>query len=64
MEVFTRWGDLVFKAGPILPNDPIQGWDGTFRDEPLNPGVYVYRMQILYGDGLIDNLSGDITIVR
>ena len=64
MEIFTRWGDLVFKAGPFDPNVPTLGWDGKFREENLNPGVYVYRIEIIHGDGLVEKRSGDITIVR
>ena len=64
MEVYTRWGELVFQKGPFDPNIPTEGWDGKFRGETLNPGVYVYRMNILYGDGLEDHLAGDVTIIR
>jgi gliding motility-associated-like protein len=64
LEVYTRWGDLVFRKTNFQPNDPSAGWDGTFRGEQLNPGVYVYRMEIIYGDDLRDNLAGDITIIR
>jgi gliding motility-associated-like protein len=64
MEVFTRWGDLVFRKEKFDPNDPDLGWDGTFKGDELNPGVYVYRIDILYGDGLRDQLAGDITIVK
>ncbi|HEY3386585.1 MAG TPA: gliding motility-associated C-terminal domain-containing protein, partial [Saprospiraceae bacterium] len=64
MEVYTRWGDLVFHKEHFDPNIPTEGWDGKFRGETLNPGVYVYRMNILYGDGLEDHLAGDVTIIR
>jgi gliding motility-associated-like protein len=64
LEVYDRWGDLVYKKEKFPPNDPTVGWDGKFGGEDLNPGVYVYRMEILYGDGLKDNLAGDVTIIR
>jgi gliding motility-associated-like protein len=65
MEVYTRWGDLVFRREHFDPNDPNLGWDGKFDGkEDLNPGVYVYRIAILYGDLLEEQLAGDITIVR
>ena len=54
----------MYKKDKFPPNDPSEGWDGKFAGEDLNPGVYVYRMEILYGDGLRDNLAGDITIIR
>ena len=64
MEIYTRWGDLVFRKADFDPNIPNLGWDGKFDGENLNPGVYVYRIEIIYGDGLEDQLAGDITIVR
>jgi gliding motility-associated-like protein len=64
MEIYTRWGELVFRKTHFQPNDPKQGWDGKFSGDDLNPGVYVYRIEILYGDDLKDNLAGDVTIVR
>jgi gliding motility-associated-like protein len=64
MEIYTRWGDLVFRKKNFQPNDPSQGWDGKFAGEDLNPGVYVYRIEIIYGDDLKDNLAGDVTIIR
>ena len=64
MEIYTRWGDLVFRKEHFQPNDPQAGWDGTFNGDPLNPGVYVYRIEIIYGDGLEDQLAGDVTLLR
>lgn len=64
MEIYTRWGDLVFRKSNFDPNIPQEGWDGTFNGEDLNPGVYVYRIEIIYGDDLKESVAGDITIVR
>ena len=64
MEVYTRWGDLVFRRANFQPNIPEDGWDGTFKGERLNPGVYVYRIEIIYGDDLKETVFGDITIIR
>jgi gliding motility-associated-like protein len=64
VEVYTRWGELVFRKEHIQPNDPSVGWDGRFKEQDLNPGVYVYHIEILYGDDLRDNIAGDVTIVK
>jgi gliding motility-associated-like protein len=37
--VFNRWGQLIFET-----NNPETGWDGTYKGELLNPGVYMYYM--------------------
>jgi len=64
VEVYTRWGELVFRKEHVQPNDASVGWDGRFKEQDLNPGVYVYHIEILYGDDLRDNIAGDVTIVK
>ena len=64
LEIYTRWGDLVFRKKNYQPNVPTEGWDGKFAGEEVNPGVYVYRIEILYGDGLMDQLAGDVTVIK
>jgi gliding motility-associated-like protein len=63
MQVFDRWGNMVFESTNFLSNDPDVGWDGTKDDQILEQGVYVYFIK--YNDGTRDNLrSGTITLIR
>jgi len=62
--VFDRWGELVFEVEEFLPNNPAFGWNGLFRDEPLNDGVFVWDIQVEYVDGLKENFKGHTTLVR
>jgi gliding motility-associated-like protein len=64
LEVYDRWGNNVFIKENFDPNDPREGWNGTFRGEPLNPGVYVFRAEVEFTDGFIDNYGGDVTLLR
>jgi gliding motility-associated-like protein len=64
LEVYDRWGNNVFIKENFDPNEPRQGWDGTFRGELLNPGVYVFRAEVEFTDGFIDNYGGDVTLLR
>lgn len=64
MEIYSRWGELVFKKDGFLPNDETLGWDGTFDGDHLNPGVYVYRIAVRYGDDFMKDFAGDVTIIR
>lgn len=43
MEIFDRWGQLVFST-----NDPLSGWDGTYENAPAIEDVYVVK--IVYRD--------------
>jgi gliding motility-associated-like protein len=64
LNVYTRWGESVFAAVDLAPNDPSDGWDGTFRGTQLNPGVYVWFAEIEFIDGKVELYKGDVTLVR
>jgi gliding motility-associated-like protein len=62
--IFNRWGETIFEMTDILPNDPTKGWDGRFRDELMNPGVFAYYAEVTFIDGIDLVYVGDVTIVR
>lgn len=68
MRVFDRWGEVLFSsdnvANKYLP-DPLDqsGWDGTLNGKRMNPGVYVYIMQVQFVDGQVLLYRGDITLL-
>ena len=60
MQVFDRWGNLVFES-----NSHTQGWDGYDRNGALMPaGVYVYKLTLRLSDGQRTTQVGDITMIR
>ncbi|HEY3386458.1 MAG TPA: gliding motility-associated C-terminal domain-containing protein, partial [Saprospiraceae bacterium] len=64
LRIYDRWGNQVFETTDILPNVETAGWDGKFKGERMQPGVYVYTAQLDFEDGNSENVSGDITIIR
>ena len=67
--IFNRWGEVVFAvesdAGlDIQPNDPNFAWDGTFRGQTMNPGVFVYVAEIEFTDGEVILYQGDVTLIK
>lgn len=66
MEIFDRWGNMVHAEYDLLPaSDGAGNWDGTYKGNELNPGVYVYIVTITF----IDNnttlvYKGDVTLIR
>lgn len=64
LQVFDRWGQLVFSNTNLTPGDLSQGWDGTIKGEPANEGVYVFRTRIQFLDGEIVEKGGDVAILR
>ncbi|MBX2873432.1 MAG: gliding motility-associated C-terminal domain-containing protein [Saprospiraceae bacterium] len=62
--IFDRWGNKVFENVNFPPNDPSQGWDGTYRNQLLNAGVYVYWLDVELTSGEVMTLKGDIALIR
>ncbi|MCC6283459.1 MAG: gliding motility-associated C-terminal domain-containing protein, partial [Saprospiraceae bacterium] len=62
--VYDRWGECVFEQSGVTPNQPAQGWSGQYRGKDVAPGVYVYVVELEYGDGTTEVVSGDVTVVR
>ncbi len=63
-KVYDRWGALVFEIKDIVPDMIDYGWDGTLRGEPMEMGVYVYFLDVVYKDGRTEVMSGDVTLLR
>ncbi len=63
-QVIDRWGELVYMAEDFPINDEAVGWDGTFRGEPLNAGVYLWQARVRFPDGNTERLAGQTTLLR
>lgn len=62
--LFDRWGEAVMEHLNFLPNDPNYGWDGNYKGEKVNPGVFVYAAMVRFIDGERVLFKGDVTVVR
>ncbi len=58
LEIFDRWGGVVFQT-----NDPFLKWDGTFKGEAVNPGVFLWRIAYRCDGGEV-NETGTVTVLR
>ena len=63
-QIFDRWGELLYTKEDFPVNDPNTGWDGTFRDEMLNSGVFVWSLTVVHEDGTEELLRGQTTLIR
>ncbi len=62
--IFDRWGETVFATENILPNIPNQGWNGRFKNQEMQQGVYIFFAEIEFFDGRVEIFKGDITLLR
>ena len=64
VQVFNRWGEKMFEVRDLALDGTSPGWDGQFKGRRLNPGVYIYQLNVVYEDGTSEVINGDITIVN
>ena len=62
--IFDRWGELIFIAQNAAPTENISTWDGTYKNETANQGVYAYSAQVQLITGRIIQLKGNVTLIR
>lgn len=60
MQVYNRWGELIFESEDIN-----YGWDGTFknRDQPVSTYVYYVKVRSEISNKLLQ-YTGTITLIR
>ena len=58
-KVFNRWGQEIFSTTDIK-----QGWDGSWRGQPQDMGVYHYIIKLATPEGKIETYKGDVMLVR
>jgi gliding motility-associated-like protein len=63
-EIYDRWGNNVFWKTDFPPNLPKLGWDGYQNGRPMRPGVFAYRAEVEFSNGLKEFLTGTITLLR
>jgi len=62
--VYDRWGEQVYEMENFMINDPTVGWDGNFRGQEMNPGMYVWYLEVEYIDGTSESLQGQTNLIR
>jgi len=62
--IYDRWGNQVFRNEGFPPNVESEGWDGTFRGEPMDSAVFVYYARLEFTDGEEVLFKGDVTLLR
>lgn len=64
MSIFDKWASRMFFVENVFPADPSAAWDGTYKGQYVNPGVYVVVVELLLYSGEVVIYGGDITVLR
>jgi gliding motility-associated-like protein len=60
MEIFDRWGTLVYSTKDIN-----KGWDGTVKGVKAVDGVYIYNVRVIGGNGVgKKEFKGHVTLLK
>jgi gliding motility-associated-like protein len=57
--IFDRWGKIIFET-----NDISTGWDGSYKNKPVSPGVFLYILEAECSAGMVIRKQGNITLLR
>lgn len=57
--VFDRWGNLMFEGDSNHAE-----WNGTYHGSMVDPGVYVYYMEVKCPSGQLNLLKGNVTMLK
>lgn len=59
MQIFNRWGQLIFTSANME-----DGWDGSFKNEKVKQGTYVYAVKVRDIFNKPHTYQGSVTVVR
>jgi gliding motility-associated-like protein len=64
-QIYDRWGELMYANPKIFPsNEQGNGWNGFFKGNYAQPGVYVFTALVTYIDNRTEYIKGSFNIVR
>jgi gliding motility-associated-like protein len=58
--IYNRWGEIIFQS-----TQPLEGWDGTFNDSPVQNGTYIWTIR--FKDSMSNKIydyNGHVNVVR
>ena len=58
-KIFSRWGELLFEGHSLE-----DFWDGTYKEQPSELGVYVYYARAFSFDGEEVFVKGNVSLIR
>ncbi|MCC7507171.1 MAG: gliding motility-associated C-terminal domain-containing protein [Saprospiraceae bacterium] len=64
LRVYDRWGSLIFEGKDLDLGELNQGWDGTYRGDPVNNGVFTWYALVRFVDHVEVPYEGDVTVIR
>lgn len=65
MRVYDRWGNMMFERENLaFSADGSDGWNGEYRGRAVEPGVYIYTVEVEFIDDAVLLYRGEVNIYR
>lgn len=64
LNIFNRWGNLLYEKNDFLPNQTAEGWDGTSDNQQVPSDIYLFQAIVLFTNGERKTVAGDILLLR
>ncbi|MGI9160064.1 MAG: hypothetical protein ACR2K1_09965, partial [Saprospiraceae bacterium] len=64
LQFYDRWGSLLYEVRDAAPDADAVFWDGRAKNDFVQPGVYLWMMELELVDGTVQQAQGDLTILR
>ena len=64
LQIFDRWGEVVYDKTTMSDEDGTVGWDGTMHRKPAPNGVYIYTTTLLMSDNKERTYRGTFLLMR
>jgi len=64
MQIFNRWGQLIFERKDFSANDASQGWDGKVNGQLAPQDVYVFIVDFICENSQIVPYKGNVALIR
>ncbi|GAA4327584.1 PKD domain-containing protein [Flaviaesturariibacter amylovorans] len=64
LRIFNRWGELVYERAEFKANDPLFGWDGTYKGRRAASDVYIYTCEVICSNSQVLPVKGDLTLLQ
>ena len=64
LRIFNRWGQIVFEQTNFPVNDPLYGWNGTFKGNQAVPDVYVYQLEVFCENSQVIRFDGNVALIK
>ena len=66
IRIYDRWGNALYELldQPPAADGTVLGWDGSYRGKQMDPGVYVYTIEVTFIDGTPLIYRGEINLIK